>query len=862
MHCVINCNMIFLTDSSGDSHRLCLASYRFPKGCVPKALAHGNSKTRAPFHPTWPSTMQKMKADCCDHGPKETVSHVSSVMGGMESASAPGKLPRDEHQVSNMRHSQKKLSSSTSGADDELFVVMTRCKCSDGTGQFVRDVKAAPDPAVVLATDSQLHDLSKFSTNPEEFCIVTVDPTFNLGDFEVTPITYRHLLLVSLRSGKSPLLLGPVLVHYRKDFRTFLYFASTLVGLCPQLERLQAFGTDGETALIDAMAHEFGFATHLLCAIHLRRNIKQKLLDLNFPVEHRRKILDEIFGGRRGSVYLEGLIDAKSAEDFDLKLAAFKPVWDQRECDQLGSTSVAHFHDWFLAYKAEDFKTSAISPVRELCGLGSPPDAFTTNASETINSVLKSKVDYKKSDLHKFIDKLRSVVDDQQHELERAVCRRGKFRFRSEYQYLEVDEGKWFNLTPERRHQHLQKVRQTTLAASGDVSSAVGEQQSTTPCSSRAPCCSSSRPSEVIEDRPVTSTNRDEVEQVLSVAVDSFSNDVITPRPVLDGIWTKAAQLLSVPHKIVPAPGCDALSRMVESKSGSRPHLVSPGKGGKFSCDNDCLNFKSFGICSHCVAVAEFHCRLSAFVDSFKKTKKVPNMTALGLGGMPKGRGRKGTLPPRKKAKMTIPEARIPLSTPALQREPQVPHISISQSQSSSAAGLQSPPYLPAQPIPCQNAAAFGNSQSVTAFGNGHNITTFGAGVHVSQTPTMQQQLYSAAGNSGSATPFTPFKLHLISGNIARCAGCKGSYVKPALPPNNLCIQHKEWRQVTFANASTPSSIFSNTYYHLSTQCVRRNWPNFHPQQLLIPPDLSSTLQPQHWVLLQSALGLSLSGTS
>jgi len=118
----------------------------------------------------------------------------------------------------------------------------------------------------VLATDSQLHDLAKFSSNPEEFCIVTVDPTFNLGDFEVTPITYRHLLLISQRSGKSPVFPGPMLVHYHKDFRTFLYFASTLVGLCPQLERLQAFGTDGETALIEAMAHEFGFATHLLCA--------------------------------------------------------------------------------------------------------------------------------------------------------------------------------------------------------------------------------------------------------------------------------------------------------------------------------------------------------------------------------------------------------------------------------------------------------------------------------------------------------------------------------------------------------------------------------------------------------------------
>lgn len=88
-------------------------------------------------------------------------------MGGMESASAAGRLPQDEHQITNIRHSQKRLSSSTSGADDV---------CADATGQFVRDVKAAPDPAVVLATDSQLHDLAKFSTQKNSALSLLIQP--------------------------------------------------------------------------------------------------------------------------------------------------------------------------------------------------------------------------------------------------------------------------------------------------------------------------------------------------------------------------------------------------------------------------------------------------------------------------------------------------------------------------------------------------------------------------------------------------------------------------------------------------------------------------------------------------------------
>lgn len=59
-----------------------------------------------------------------------------------------------------------------------------------------------------------------------------------------------------------------------------------------------------------------------------------------------------------------------------------------------------------------------------------------------------------------------------------------------------------------------------------------------------------------------------------------------------------------------------------------------------------------------------------------------------------------------------------------------------------------------------------------------------------------------------------PFKLHFISGNIARCAGCKVKYSKPALPPADLCVQHEEWRSITFPNSPSPTTIFSNAYYH------------------------------------------------
>jgi hypothetical protein len=126
----------------------------------------------------------------------------------------------------------------------------------------------------------------------------------------------------------------------------------------------------------------------LSCSIHLRRNIKQQLQDRKFPGQQRKTTLDEIFGARKGTVYVEGLVDSTSCEDFDSKLASLKSVWRQRELSDGNCTP--GFYEWFLEHKADTLKCSAIRPVREKAGLGSPPELFTTNASELLNSVIKS----------------------------------------------------------------------------------------------------------------------------------------------------------------------------------------------------------------------------------------------------------------------------------------------------------------------------------------------------------------------------------------------------------------------------------------------------------------------------------------
>ena len=87
-------------------------------------------------------------------------------------------------------------------------------------------------------------------------------------------------------------MLGPLLVHQKVDFPAFNYFASTLIGLNKGLKQILAFGTDGDKAVVEALSHNFPFATQLHCFIHFRKNVETKLrLILAFPHLYCRSLL-------------------------------------------------------------------------------------------------------------------------------------------------------------------------------------------------------------------------------------------------------------------------------------------------------------------------------------------------------------------------------------------------------------------------------------------------------------------------------------------------------------------------------------------------------------------------------------------
>ena len=753
----------------------------------------------------------------------------------------------------------------------------------------MRDIKAAPEPALVVASDRQLDDLARFCGTPSgaECSILTVDPTFSLGDFECTPITYRHLLLVSHRYSTSPIFIGPILIHYRKNFGSFLFFASSLLSLKRELQCIRAIGTDGEKALIDAFKHEFRFATHLQCFIHARNSVKRQLAERKYPESVASEIADEIFGKQVGSTYVAGLVDSAS-EEFLVSLRQKKADWMKREADNAGV--VRGFFDWFFQYKVEMITSSMLQPVREDAGLGCPPASFTTNACESLNAMLKRKVNYKKNELPAFVDHLKSLIDEQERELERAVIGRGKYRFRREFQHFQVEEEVWFRMSRDQREKHLKKVAQAQIS------------------------CLESESVDLYKSKE------------LSIDPQKFHSGLSIPLPSVQAIWSKAAELISEPNSIVAVPGHGTESKMVLSRRGKRPHLVTCGKNGRYSCDSDCPNWKSLGICSHSVAVAQMNGSLQEFCDYYRKSKRLPSMSQLLLSGMPSGMGNKGNRVSRKRKKEEITSI-VPLPLPSsakkthrladqsqmhpiLSHEQTIPHIQESsigtssltldsiRSHASQNAHNVSTSETSTSAIPTEEASTVSETTSVSNllphyttfqvpqplarypihpteqfqppfFGGpgiqspfpqaGISFHTTTGNIRVRASPMHVSTPYQfSSPSTSSESNAAEFRLCFRIGNISVCNGCRNRFDKTAQPPYDLCIQHEEWRNFTSPVSHLPDSRFGNAYYHASPACIMARWPLFVPSSLVIPSSILTKLQPSHKSYIHSTFGILL----
>lgn len=136
---------------------------------MPTVVSHGNAKTEKPFYPTLPSTVHQIKAECVVRGPKEVVASVSSTAGGITGAKYPGELPRNEQQIINFKQQIPKSVSTSLRVQMGVHRYATS-PLGNTDKKFACEIKAYREPAILLASERQLHDVSWFCCDRFEYC--------------------------------------------------------------------------------------------------------------------------------------------------------------------------------------------------------------------------------------------------------------------------------------------------------------------------------------------------------------------------------------------------------------------------------------------------------------------------------------------------------------------------------------------------------------------------------------------------------------------------------------------------------------------------------------------------------------------
>ena len=427
--------------------------------------AHGNSKRgKKPFYPTRKSAMEEIKSELASSSASVTLKNVSASAGGIQGAREPGELPRSKQQLYDLKNKMKKV--------DQVDELLQNAKHLEDP--IVLEHHDFPEDLWVLAKLHMTADLSRFCTSEILSHPLSVDPTFNFGKFEVTPFTYKHLFLISKRTGTAPAFVGPTAIHYSKQKSVYSKIVHAVASNTLSLaDKGKGFITDGEETLYSALGEVMRHATGLRYFRHFYQNCKDKLHKLGIQKKQNQKFFLEVVFGKVDNS--DGILDAKAKKDLKNRLTEAKESLDKEE-QKLTGVKAPEFWNYIKAHK-KMMKNNMIATARLKAGMpldtsGTPLKSYT-NQSESINNKLtrqkeamekteKCKVDLTKLQFTR--DVWEQVDMHQQEELQLAICGLSEeYELADLVTHLAVSPEKWFNMNRNERMDYVVKFNRLSV---------------------------------------------------------------------------------------------------------------------------------------------------------------------------------------------------------------------------------------------------------------------------------------------------------------------------------------------------------------------------------------------------------------
>ncbi|CAF3140739.1 unnamed protein product [Rotaria sp. Silwood2] len=373
---------------------------------------HGNAKkSDRPFTSTLPSVLTQIKSQPRFLKPS-TIYNAS--INNVEEAPLPSLTTvRDRKQVYNAR--QK----SESNVEEYLAIMRNLEKSNSIVARF--SMSRGEAPVVVLSQPHMIKELKRCCINPSDQTqpsVLCIDTTFNLGRFFVTPIAFRSTAVQYRKTKKSPIFIGPTMIHYRDDAQSYqelLEYVRRELNNCSTL----VIGSDGAKAIKKAVDSVFPDSTHLYCTRHVRQNIERQLIKSRAALDECRGLLELMFDSS------ESLIQSETEEEFQDRLNELSEYWRTiRRRDETRFNGATDVFQWFNQYQTNIFRNHLIAAIRipiNFLDRNDSPRLFYNNDIESMNHAFKNQTNWELRSLSEVIDIIGKLITTQKNESIRAL---------------------------------------------------------------------------------------------------------------------------------------------------------------------------------------------------------------------------------------------------------------------------------------------------------------------------------------------------------------------------------------------------------------------------------------------------------
>ena len=263
-----------------------------------------------------------------------------------------------------------------------------------------------PDLACVLGVKAMMEELNCVLETKLE-TVLCYDTTFELGDFYVSPLVFRHTIF-----DQKPIIPVAFLIHDRKFPDAHEMFLKILKEKIPNLRKKKfVVVMDRESALKIAFTNVFPQCTILHCWNHIKR-------DLRFWLQKHGGNSDDI------AIYqndLVAIMRSDSLEAFEINIERLSAKWSQ--------AMVSYFNDNLK----DDIQNRSSKFVLEPLGLYDPYSGITNNASESMNNMIKELQKWKEAPVDVVALWFYQLQNYFLAEIRRGFAGIGSYRLNSDY---------------------------------------------------------------------------------------------------------------------------------------------------------------------------------------------------------------------------------------------------------------------------------------------------------------------------------------------------------------------------------------------------------------------------------------------